>query len=609
MDIRNIAIIAHVDHGKTTLVDGMLKQTHTFRENQAEMQQTTILDSNELEREKGITILAKNTSVVYKDVKINIIDTPGHADFGGEVERVLNMADAALLVVDAAEGPLPQTKFVLEKALGVGLKIILVINKIDKKDARPEEVLAETEELFLKLATDAKHLEFPVIYTIGREGRAGKTPDKMEKDLTLLFEMILREVPTAVTGEGEPLKMLISTLDFDPHLGKLGIGRLRSGVLRTGQRVTLLTPEKTFGNYNVEKMYTSKGIDRIETKVADSGDIITLAGIKEISIGQTVADVENPVAFPVISVGEPTLKVTIGANTSPFAGREGKYVTSRQIKDRLLQEREINLGMKFTELGGGEFEVVGRGELHLAVLIETMRREGFEMQVSKPQVVLKGNQEPYDEVSVEVPEEYIGEVTTEIGRRRGEMIDMKSDGKGGSRVVYRISQRNMIGARNELLTRTRGTVVLNSVFLGFDNQSSVAQDLRNGVLVALETGKTLAYSLESAQERGVTFVDPGEDVYEGMIVGLNTRENDIDMNVTKGKHLTNTRASNKDVKTTLSPAYKMSLEQALDFIEDDELLEVTPVSLRLRKKHLTRLGRVKAQRQAKSQAASQPRTN
>jgi GTP-binding protein len=605
MEIRDIAIIAHVDHGKTTLVDGMLKQTHTFRENQSEMQQTTILDSNELERERGITILAKNTAVFYKDNKINIIDTPGHADFGGEVERVLNMADAALLVVDAAEGPLPQTKFVLQKALDTGLKIILVINKIDKKDARPLEVLAETEELFLRLAKDAKDLEFPVIYTVGRDEKAFATlPEKYDPDapgdLTPLFEMIIKEVPNAVVNLDQPAQILISTLDYDNHLGKLGIGRVKRGVLRSGQRVALVTPEENLGNFTVEKMYTSKGITREVIDEAISGDIVTLAGVKNIEIGQTICDPISLDPLPRIRVEEPTLKITIGANTSPFAGREGKYVTSRQIGERLTREGEVNLGMRFKELSGGIYEVAGRGELHLAVLIENMRREGYEMEVSRPQVIFKNNEEPYDEVTIDVPDQYVGVITTEMGKRRGEMLNMSADGKGNTRIVYLISQRNMIGARNIILTDTRGTALFNTIFAGYKPISPAVERSRNGVLVAFETGKVLSYSLENAQERGITFVDPAEDVYEGMIIGLTTRENDIDVNVTKGKHLTNTRSANKDIKTVLTPSYKMSLEQALDFIEDDELLEATPVCIRLRKRYLSKLDRVRFARRQKS---------
>ena len=596
MDIRNIAIIAHVDHGKTTLVDGMLKQTHTFRENQAEMSQTTILDSNELEREKGITILSKNTAVFYKDVKINIIDTPGHADFGGEVERVLNMADAALLVVDAAEGPLPQTKFVLEKALQTGLKIILVINKIDRKDARTEEVLTQTEELFLKLATHEKHLNFPVIYAIGREGRAGLAPDKLAPDLEPLFELILQEVPNAVKDLDKPVKMLISTLDFDAYLGKLGIGRISQGTLKVGQRVALIG----HGASTIERLYTSRGIERVEVKEASAGDIVAVAGIDEIEIGTTISDPGDLEPLPVITVTEPTLKLTVGANTSPFAGREGKFVTSRQIGARLEKEIETNLGMKFKDLGGGEFEVAGRGELHLAILLETLRREGYEMQVSRPQVIMKGNTEPFEEVIVDVPDQYVGVVTGEMGKRRGKMTDMAADGKGGTQITYVISQRNMTGVRNILLAATRGTVVINSSFAGYKDTEPAASDARPGVLVALDAGKALSYSLENAQARGITFIEPGEEVYEGMIVGMGTRENDVELNVCKGKHLTNTRAASADIKAVLTPATKQSLEQALDFIQDDELLEITPKSLRLRKKFLTRLDRVRDSRKQRS---------
>lgn len=578
----------------------MLKQTHTFRDNQAEMQQTTILDSNDLERERGITILAKNTAVAYRGVKINIIDTPGHADFGGEVERVLNMADAALLVVDAAEGPLPQTKFVLAKALGLGLKVILVINKIDKKDARPDEVLHETEELFLKLATNEDQLSFPVIYAIGREGVAGKTPVSLSADLSPLFDLILEVVPNAVSNEDKPVQMLVSTLDYDNHLGKLGIGRIKRGKLRLGQRVALVNSEKSFGNFTIEKLYTNKGIERVEIDEAEAGDIVTIAGVANIEIGQTITDTANPEALPSITVSEPTLKITIGANTSPFAGREGKFVTSRQIGERLDREKETNLGMRFVDLGGGEFEVAGRGELHLAVLLETMRREGFEMQVSRPQVIMKDGKEPFDEITIDVSDNFVGAVTTEMGKRRGQMENMAADGKGGTRISYLISQRNMIGARNILLTATKGTVAIHTQFAGYKEAGVTLSDARPGVLVALDSGKALAYSLENAQERGLTFVEPGEDIYEGMVVGLGTRENDIEINICKGKHLTNMRAAGADIKTVLTPAVKLSLEQALDFIEDDELLEITPISLRLRKRFLKKIDRVRDNRKQRN---------
>lgn len=595
-DIRNIAIIAHVDHGKTTLVDGMLKQTHTFRDNEAEMTQTTILDSNDLERERGITILAKNTAVYYKDIKINIIDTPGHADFGGEVERVLNMADAALLVIDAAEGPLPQTKFVLKKALETGLKVIVVVNKVDKKDARPKEVLLETEELFLRLATHETHLNFPVIYTVGRDGRAGLTPDDLAADLTPLFDLILLEVPNAVKDTDKPVQMSISTLDFDSHLGKIGIGRISRGTLKTGQTVTQVTPAKRLGNFRVEKLFTSRGIKREEVSEAVAGDIVAIAGVGDIEIGQTITDPSTPEALPQITVEEPTLRITIGANTSPFAGKEGKFVTSRQVGERLLKEKETNLGLKIDDIGGGSFVVAGRGELHLAVLLETMRREGYEMQVSKPEVIIKDREEPYEEVTIDVPDEYVGSINTEMGRRRSIMTDMHADGKGNTRMVFDVSQQNLMGARNILLTSTKGTVVLNTLSLGYKPLGQAMERLRNGVLISNDTGKAMAYSLENAQERGLLFVEPSDAIYEGMIIGLNSRDSDMEINVCKDKHLTNTRAANKDMRIAITPAVKMSLEQALDFLEDDELLEITPQSIRLRKKFLAKMDRVRAGR-------------
>lgn len=587
MDIRNIAIIAHVDHGKTTLVDGMLKQTHTFRENEAEMNQTTIMDSNDQERERGITILSKNTAVVYNNVKINIVDTPGHADFGGEVERVLNMADAALLIVDAAEGPLPQTRFVLKKAFEAGLKVIVVINKVDKKDARPEEILHQTEELFLKLATTDAHLTFPVIYAIGREGKAGLKPDEMASDLSPLFDLILREVPNASTDLTSPVQMVVSTLDYDNHIGKIGIGRVKRGILKRGQSVTLLTPEKKFGNFRIEKLYTSHGIKREEVDEAVCGDIIAFAGIPEIEIGQTIADPTNPEALPLITIEEPTLKVTIGANTSPFAGRDGKFVTSRQVGERLEKEKEINLGLRIYPNDGGSYTVIGRGELHLAVLIENMRRQGYELQVSKPEVVLKDGMEPYEEVTVDVPDEYVGAVNMEMGKRRAQMMDMESDGRGNTRLVFEISQRNLMGARNLLLTATKGTVLFNTISLGYKEMGPENPKLRNGVMISFDQGKVSNYALDSAQDRGIVFMGAGEEVYEGMIVGLNSREQDMEISVTKEKHLTNTRAANKDMKVSITPPVKMSIEQCLDFLEDDELLEITPNFLRLRKKYLT----------------------
>lgn len=599
-DIRNIAIIAHVDHGKTTLVDGMLKQTHTFRDNEAEMNQTTILDSNAQERERGITILSKNTAVYYNDVKINIIDTPGHADFGGEVERVLGMADAALLIVDAAEGPLPQTKFVLKKALGLGMKVIVVINKIDKKDARPEEVLHETEELFLKLATHDDHLSFPIIYAIGREGKAGLTPDScmLSPDLIPLFELILKEVPNSVTKLDEPLKLQIANLDYDPHLGKIGIGRIRQGKIKIGQSVSLLDPSKKYGNYRIEKLFTSLGMKREEVIEAPCGDIVSISGIEDLSIGQTVADsaADTSSALPLINIEEPTLKVTIGANTSPLAGKEGKFVTGRQVGERLLREKQTNLGLRIYPADGGAYTVIGRGELHLAVLMENMRREGFEIQVSKPEVIIKDDEEPFEEVTIDVPDEYVGAVSTEMGRRRATMLDMAADGRGGTRMVFEISQRNMMGARNILLTNTKGTVLFNTMSLGYRSKGTAMEKIRNGVLVSTDFGKSMAYSLENAQERGVLFIGPGVDVYEGMIIGLNSRDQDMDINVTKGQAKTNVRSANKEMKIALTSPIEMSIDQALDFIEDDELIEITPLNIRLRKKFLSKTDRVRANR-------------
>lgn len=597
-DIRNIAIIAHVDHGKTTLVDGMLKQTHTFRDNEAEMSQTTIMDSNAQERERGITILAKNTAVYYKDVKINIIDTPGHADFGGEVERVLGMADAALLVVDAAEGPLPQTKFVLKKALGLGLKIILVINKIDKRDARPEEVLHETEELFIKLATHDDHLSFPVIYAVGRDGVAGLESDQMAPDLSPLFDLILREVPNAVSSDEAPLKLQIANLDYDPHLGKIGIGRIRQGQIKVGQTVSLLDPDKKYGTYKIEKLYTSIGVKREEVTEAPCGDIVSIAGIDILQIGLTIGNsqAEPAEALPLIDIEEPTLKVTIGANTSPLAGRDGKLVTGRQVGERLLREKQINLGLRIYPADGGAYTVVGRGELHLAVLMENMRREGYEIQVSKPEVIIKNDQEPFEEVTIDVPDEYLGAVTTEMGRRKATMVDMEADGRGSTRLIFEISQKNMMGARNILLTNSKGTVLFNTMSLGYRPLGSGLEQLRNGVLVSNDAGKSMAYSLENAQNRGILFITPGTDVYEGMVIGLNSRDQNMDISVTRGQAKTNVRSANKDMKIALTAPVIMSIEQALDFIEDDELIEITPHNLRLRKKFLSKLDRVKASR-------------
>jgi GTP-binding protein len=602
-DIRNIAIIAHVDHGKTTLVDEMLKQTHTFRENQAEMSQTTILDSNDLEREKGITILAKNTSVEYGDIRINIIDTPGHADFGGEVERIINMADGAILLVDSAEGPLPQTRFVLQQALKRRLKLIVVVNKIDKKDAEPQAVLHQIENLFLHLVDDEEMLHFPVIYAIGREGKAwDHLPDDAEKnapgDLKPLFDQIITTVPSARGDDEAPFQLLISTLERDAYLGKMCIGRITRGTIHAGDRVALVTPEKNLGSSTVEKLFVSQGIEKVAVNEAFSGDIIALAGIKELSIGQTVTAPSTPEALPTINVTEPTLKITIGPNTSPLAGREGKYLTSRQIQERLLREKETNLGLKIEEDSTGVgFVVSGRGELHLAVLIETMRREGYELEVSRPQVILKEVDgvlmEPFDEVTVDIPDEFVGVISTEFGQRRAQTIAIDPNGRGDTRMVFEISERNLLGARTALLTDTRGTLQMSSIFLEYRPVGSEFNRLRNGALIATETGKSATEGLDNAQQRGNLFIGAGEETYMGMIIGLNSRDQDMEVNVNKVKASSNVRSATKDMMVKLVPPIRYSLEQSLDFLADDELLEVVPSTLRLRKKLLSQAERAR----------------
>lgn len=610
MEIRNIAIIAHVDHGKTTLVDAMLKQTHTFRDNQKEMSETLIMDSNDLEREKGITILAKNTAVFYKNTKINIIDTPGHADFGGEVERTINMASGAILLVDAAEGPLPQTKFVLKKALEAHLKIILIINKIDKKDARPEEVLNEVESLFLELAQHEKHLHFTTLYAVGRDGKVfGKLPEKYSSDLpgdlTLLFETIMKEIPNSAVNEEKPFQMLISTLDWDNYVGRLCIGKINQGTLEKNKSISLVEEGKVLGNFKVQKLYTYEGLQKKEVDKVISGDVVAIAGISELNIGQTVTDPSNPVSLPTIEVEEPTIKITIGPNTSPFAGREGTLGTSRQIKERLMKEKQTNLGLKIEQdPTGANFIVSGRGELHLAVLIETMRREGFELQVSKPQVIYKKingvESEPFEEVTIDCDKKFMGELTEEFGKRKGELLDMVTTGEN-VRLKYKISDNNLLGIRSILMTKTRGTAIMSSYFLGYHPISGKLNSLRNGALVAVKSGEAMTYGLVNAQDRGILFVSPGHKIYEGMVVGIGTREFDIEVNVCKEKKLTNNRSAGEGVSVSLTPATTMSLEQSLDFISDDEYLEVTPLNLRIRKKVLSLVQRRVANRNEKSQ--------
>ncbi len=604
MEIRNIAIIAHVDHGKTTLVDGMLKQTHTFRENEAEMSQTTILDSNDLEREKGITILAKNTSVTYKGIKINIIDTPGHADFSGEVERVINMADGALLIVDAAEGPLPQTQFVLEKALGRNIPVIVVINKIDRKDARPEEVIRQTEELFLHLAHHEGHLSFPVLYSVGREEKAwNELPKNLQEHATLepLFEQIIRSVPAPAVDADRPFKMLVSTLDFDAYKGTYAIGKVSQGVVSPGQSVLLLSENAKVKHCKIEGVFTSAGLKRVAIEQSVPGDIIAVTGIDGVEIGQTLADPADPTGYPVIRLEEPTLKIFVSANTSPFAGKEGKFCTARQIHERLIKEKKTNIGLRISENPNGQgFIVAGRGELHLAVLLENLRREGFEMQVGKPEVIFieenEEKREPFEEITIEIDNSYVGIISEELGKRRAELLDTHTNQRGITRMVYKVSSRNLLGFRGDIMTKTRGNGIFATRFIGYFPLASHIPKLRNGVLVASETGTSSGYALTTVQERGRAFIGPGVPVYEGMIIGINNRQEDIDINVCKTKKLTNIHSATADVAIQLDPPISYSLEQCLDFIEDDELLEITPVSLRLRKKYLSKTDRVRALR-------------
>lgn len=596
--IRNVAVIAHVDHGKTTLVDFMLKQSHTFRENEAEMNQTTILDSNPLERERGITILAKNTAIYFKDYKINIIDTPGHADFSGEVERTLNMADGALLIIDAQEGPMPQTKFVLKKALELNLKIIVVINKVDKTLADINKTLEATNDLFLELATDHDHLDFPVFYAIGREGKASKKLEDVQnsQNVETIFDEIISYIPAPKVEEGD-FQMLVTSLDYDTHKGKHIIGKIKRGSLTKGQALVLLKANDQKVAGKAETIRLSHGLKKIEVEKAVAGDIIDLTGVDNATIGDTVTDAKNPQSLPRIEIEEPTIRITLSANSSPFAGKEGKFTNSRQIHERLIKELETNISLRMQQ-DGEKFILSGRGELHLSILIETLRREGYEFQVGKPEVITKKvdgvEMEPIEDLMIDIPDEFLGAITSEVGGRKGIMTNMISDGKGNTKIEYTIPAKNTLGIRTALLTSTKGTAVINNMFAKYEPMSPMIEQKRNGVLIASEPGNALHYGLNNAQGRGITFIDPGTKVYEGMIIGENSRREDIEINVTKEKKQTNMRASTSDVSLgALTPAVKMSLEQALDFLEEDELLEVTPLNLRLRKKYLTQLERVR----------------
>ena len=601
--IRNIAIIAHVDHGKTTMVDGLLKQSKTFRDNQAEMSQELIMDSGDQEHERGITITAKQTSIFHGDYKINIIDTPGHADFSGEVERTLQMADGVLLIVDAQEGPMPQTKFVLSKALELGLKPVVIINKIDKPARRIEEVEDELADLFLELATDESQLRYPIYYAIGREGKAwAKMPEdtSSEADLSPIFDAIINDISAPKVEVDGGSQMLVTSLQYDTFQGKYAIGRITRGTVQRGLAVSLLKNGEIASSARIEKVFGYRGLNREEITEASAGDIVALVGVQDAHIGDTIADKEHPDALPTIDIEAPTLSMYLGPNTSPMKGKEGEFTTSRQIGDRLKRELETNVALRVEENGIG-FTISGRGELHLSVLIETMRREGFEFEVGRPQVVTitEGGieKEPVEELLIEVGSEFVGVISQELGTRRAEMLGQETTSAGAARLTYILPTRALIGLRNILLTATKGTVIMNSLPHGYQPISGKMPKTRNGVLIAFEAGTTTPYALQAAEARGELIIGPGTEVYAGMIVGIYNRQEDLEINVCKAKHLTNMRSKSSDGAVQLTPYTEFSLEQCIDFIEDDELLEVTPKNLRLRKRYLDSNQRKRASKQ------------
>ncbi|GAA0085475.1 translational GTPase TypA [Clostridium sp. CTA-7] len=587
-DIRNIAIIAHVDHGKTTLVDALLKESHVFRSN--EKVEERVMDSNDLEKERGITILSKNTAIMYNGVKINVVDTPGHADFGGEVERVLKMVDSVLLVVDSYEGPMPQTKFVLKKALELGLQPIVVINKIDKPNARPEEVIDEVFELFLELGADDEQLDFQIIYASAREGFARYNVEDTNTDMVPLFETILENVEAPKGYIDGPFQMLVTTLDTNEYVGRIAIGKIHRGIVKKNQQVALVRKDGTTSNYKVSSIFTYNGLNREDAQEASLGDIIALSGIPDCNIGETIADAQEPEALPFVEIDEPTLSMNFMVNDSPFAGREGEFVTSRHLRDRLLKELETNVSLRVNEISSDCFEVSGRGELHLSILIETMRREGYEFQVSKANVIFKEENgkklEPMEYLTVDVPEEFMGPVMEKLGPRKAEMVNMTSAVNGYTRLEFIVPARGLIGFRNEFMTDTKGNGIMNHVFHGYDSYKGELPGRSRGSICSFEDGDAISYGLFNAQERGILFINAGIPVYQGMIVGECSRAEDIDINICKGKKLTNTRASGSDDAVKLIPPRQMTLEQCLEFINSDELVEVTPESIRMRKRVL-----------------------
>ncbi|HEX2927459.1 MAG TPA: translational GTPase TypA [Ruminiclostridium sp.] len=588
-DIRNIAIIAHVDHGKTTLVDAMLRQSGIFRENEAVAER--VMDSNDLEKERGITILAKNTAVNYNDIKINIVDTPGHADFGGEVERVLKMVDGVLLLVDAFEGAMPQTRFVLKKALQLNLKPIVVVNKIDRPEARPEEVVDEVLELFIELGADDDQLEFPVVYASSRDGFAVCDLGGERKDLKPLFDVIIDKVPSPQGDLNGTLQLLVSNIDYDEYVGRIAIGRVERGSVKLGQPAIICKKEGNQLNARITKLYCYEGLKRIETAEAKLGDIVAVSGVGDVTIGDTICEVGAPDPLPFVAIDEPTLSMTFSVNNSPFAGREGTFVTSRHLRDRLFKELETNVSLRVEETDSADaFVVSGRGELHLSILVETMRRQGYEFQVSKPTVINKEIDgvlmEPVEYLMIDVPEDFMGTVMEKLGQRKSEMVNMTSANQGYMRLEFRIPARGLIGYRSELMTDTKGNGIMNHVFYGYEPYKGEIPTRTRGSLIAWEDGEAVTYGLYNAQERGTLFITPGTKVYEGMIVGENARYDDLVVNVCKKKHVTNMRASGSDEALRLTPPTILSLEQALEFIADDELVEMTPKSIRLRKKVL-----------------------
>ena len=588
--IRNIAIIAHVDHGKTTLVDALLRQSGTFRSNESVIER--VMDSNELERERGITILAKNTALFYKGIKINIVDTPGHSDFGGEVERALKMVDGVMLLVDASEGPLPQTRYVLGKALEARLPPIVVINKIDRGDARPQEVLNEIYDLFIDLDAGEEQLDFPVLYTNAKAGTAAREQSGRGEDLQPLFEAIVNTIPPPKGEISGRLQVLVANLDYSDYLGRLAIARVFNGTLRTGEEVAIAKLDGSFEKTKITKLFSFAGLKRLDIAETELGDIVAVAGVEGITIGETITDVENPAPLPPITIDEPTIAMQFTVNTSPFAGREGQFVTSRNLRDRLQKELLTNVSLRVEDGGSTDsFKVMGRGELQLSILLEMMRREGYELMVGKPEIVTKRTadgrlKEPVERLTVDIPEEFVGVVMEQLGARKSEMINMHNHGYGRVRIEFRVPSRGLIGLRSQLLTDTRGTIVMNSLFDGYTDWQGEIPHRLTGALIADRAGVSTAYSLWNLQERGELFVGPGVDVYEGMVIGENGKDNDLDVNVVREKKLTNMRASTADEAIRLVPHRQLNLEQAIEFIADDEFVEVTPRSLRLRKKTL-----------------------